>query len=55
MKVRISYSVDIDAEAWADEFGLEQSEVRADVQRYLARMGQEFVMYNLELSTGPKL
>lgn len=55
MKVKVSYTVDIDAEAWESEFGIERAEVRADVQRYLARIGQEFVMYNLELSAGPKL
>lgn len=55
MKVKVSYTIDIDADGWADEFGLDKSQVRADVQQYLARLGHEFVMYQLELSAGPKL
>ena len=55
MKVKVSYTIDIDAEAWANEFGLDKSEVRADVQRYMAQIGHDYVMYNLELSAGPKL
>jgi hypothetical protein len=55
MKVKVSYTIDIDADAWANEFGLDKSEVRADVQQYLARIGHDYVMYNLELSAGPKL
>jgi hypothetical protein len=55
MKVKVSYTIDIDADAWANEFGLDKSEVRADVQQYLARAGHDHVMYNLELSAGPKL
>lgn len=51
MKVKVSYTIDINAEAWANEFGLDGKEVRADVQQYLARMGQEYVMYQLGLTT----
>lgn len=55
MKVKVSYTVDIDADAWASEFGIDKSEVRADVQKYLARIGEQYVMYQLELSALPKL
>ena len=36
MKIRISFTVDIDPEVWALEYGLDRSEVRADVQTYIA-------------------
>jgi hypothetical protein len=36
MKIRISFTVDIDPEVWALEYGLDPSEVRADVQTYIA-------------------
>jgi hypothetical protein len=47
MKVRVTFTVDVDPEDWANAFGLERSEVRADVQRYLARIGQEYVDYQI--------
>ena len=50
MKVEIAYTLEIDAEQWADEFGLETSEVRADVQQYLTRIGYEFVTAQLGLT-----
>ena len=34
MKVRIDVTVDIDQEAWAEEFLLEPNEVRKDVRVY---------------------
>jgi len=34
MRVRVSFTVDIDAEAWAETYGLTKAEVRADVQDY---------------------
>lgn len=43
MKVKISYTLEIDADAWANEFGLDKSEVRADIQQDLARIGREYV------------
>lgn len=40
MKVRVSFTVDIDAEAWADEYGTERDSAptRADVQRHVQNM-----------------
>lgn len=35
MKIKVAFTVDIDAESWANEFGLARSEVRADVQEHL--------------------
>lgn len=35
MKVRIEMTVEIDAEAWVAEYGIERSQVRADVQAYV--------------------
>lgn len=34
MKVRISFTVDIDADMWAEAYGLEKREVRPDVQTW---------------------
>lgn len=35
MRVRVSFTVDVDPGAWMDEYGVERSEVRADVLRYV--------------------
>lgn len=34
MKVRVSFTVDIDPSAWTDIYGVSDSDVRADVQGY---------------------
>jgi hypothetical protein len=34
MKIRVSFVLNIDADAWALEYGLDKSEVRADVQEH---------------------
>ena len=36
MKIRVSFTVDLDARGWAAEYGLDASEVREDFQRYVA-------------------
>lgn len=35
MKVRIAFTVDIDPDAWALEYGVPLAEVRSDVQDYV--------------------
>ena len=35
MKIRVSFTVEVDPQRWADEFGVEPSEVRDDVKRYI--------------------
>lgn len=35
MKVRVEMTLDIDAEAWALEYGVSPSEVREDVKEYV--------------------
>lgn len=40
MKVRILQTVYVDPEAWADEFGIDVSEVRVDVGNYFAGSAQ---------------
>jgi hypothetical protein len=35
MRVRVAFTVDVAPDAWADEYGVERSEVRADVIRYV--------------------
>ena len=34
MKVEIRFTVEVDSEAWANEYGVELNEVRADVKTY---------------------
>lgn len=38
MKVRVNVTVDVDQQKWADEYGLDRADVRADVR---ALMQQE--------------
>ena len=35
MKVKISFTVDINEEAWATEYGIDLADVRKDVQSYV--------------------
>lgn len=35
MKVRIDFTIDINPNAWIDEYGTEPSEIRSDVQRHV--------------------
>ncbi|MFF0743001.1 hypothetical protein ACFYVL_21640 [Streptomyces sp. NPDC004111] len=35
MKVRITITVDVDAEAWALDYGLDLKDVRSDVKEYI--------------------
>ncbi|MDP3889847.1 hypothetical protein [Nocardioides sp.] len=35
MKVRIALTVEIDEQVWAEEYGLDRTQVRADVRRYV--------------------
>ena len=35
MKVRLDFTVDIDATAWINNYGCEAQEVRDDVKRYI--------------------
>lgn len=51
MKVKVSFTIDINQQAWADEFGIDKSKVRADVQQYLTRIANDFAMYQLQLTT----
>ena len=41
MKIRISETINVDAEAWAYEYGIEVSEVRDDVKAYFASWLQQ--------------
>jgi hypothetical protein len=40
MKVRVSFTVDINADAWATEYGIEPSGVRDDVKQYVEFMAE---------------
>lgn len=35
MKVRVSFVVDIDPDAWVQSYGVDRTEVREDVKRYV--------------------
>lgn len=41
MKVRISFTLDVDPEAWANEYGVAAAEIRQDVQTYFRIGAQE--------------
>lgn len=43
MKVKVSFTVEVDQDLWAEAFGLERGEVRADVQKWCARIAQEHI------------
>lgn len=43
MKVNLSYTVEIDQEAWSREYGLSAGEVRADVKSHLEGMAREWL------------
>lgn len=43
MKVKVSFTVEVDQKAWAEAMGLEPSEVRADVQKWCARIAQDHI------------
>ena len=36
MKVRIEFTLDIDAKEWAEEFAIDEKEVREDVKSYFS-------------------
>jgi hypothetical protein len=35
MRIRIVLNLDVDAEVWAEEYGVARANVRSDVQRYI--------------------
>lgn len=41
MKVRVSYTVEVDPEGWVSEYGVDPSEVRDDVKDHLHTCGVE--------------
>ncbi|MGW7515092.1 hypothetical protein ACWGJ2_05810 [Streptomyces sp. NPDC054796] len=41
MKVRMIITLDLDADAWATEYGVSREEVRADVKSYIATALQD--------------
>jgi hypothetical protein len=43
MKIKITETINVDAEAWAYEFGVDKSEVRDDVKAYFNNWLQQQV------------
>lgn len=41
-KVKVSFTLDVDLDAWASEYALEKSEVRADIQDYAKTVIREY-------------
>ncbi|MCA2247567.1 hypothetical protein JF729_07120 [Mycobacterium intracellulare] len=35
MKVRVSFTINVDPDAWMQEYGADRSDIRHDVQRHL--------------------
>jgi hypothetical protein len=55
MKIKIVQTVEIDPEAWAKEFGIDQSAVREDVQSYFRGWCQQQVeILGLEKTSSQK-
>jgi hypothetical protein len=52
MKIKITQTVEVDAEAWAHEYGVELSDVREDVKSYFSNA--QDVVNALELNPQPK-
>lgn len=38
MRVKVSFTIDINADGWAEEYGLERKDVRADVVTHVTNM-----------------
>ncbi|MFB8351027.1 hypothetical protein ACFQ7W_05435 [Streptomyces niveus] len=38
MKQRITFTLDVDEQAWAEEYGLDPADVREDVRSYMANL-----------------
>lgn len=43
MKVHVSFTLDVDAEAWALAYGVDKSKIREDVKMYVAERTHEFI------------
>ena len=41
IRVRVEVSVDIDVDAWARDYGIDRTEVRADVKQYADSLVRE--------------
>jgi hypothetical protein len=52
MKVRVEVTVEVDAEAWAYEYGLEESEVREDFKNHAAYVLWELAGQSPESAVG---
>lgn len=50
MKVRVAFTVEVDADRWADAYGIEIDQVRADVNAYVYH---GFLSYLTENDFGP--
>ena len=41
MKIKVTFTLDVDPEAWALEYGIPKKEIRADVQSYFEYTARE--------------
>ena len=50
MKVRVSFTVEVDQEAWANAYGIDKQQVRHDVNAYIYH---GFLSYLVDNGLGP--
>lgn len=43
MKVNVNFTIDIDPDSWAEDYGIDRREVRGDVQRHLRNIAVQHV------------
>lgn len=47
MKVRISFAVEVDPDAWAEEYDIDKGQVRDDVREYVKNMALQHLAQSL--------
>ena len=45
MKIKIQFTINVDPEAWANEYGIDLDDVREDVKRYIENHSREQVEF----------
>lgn len=45
MKIKVTFTLDVDPEAWALEYGIQRKDVRADVQSYFEYNAKEQLIH----------
>ena len=45
MKIKVSFTIDIDPESWAENYGISRHNVREDVQRFYMQYAKEHARF----------